>query len=65
MRDEDKTPHRVVFIVRLDRDDGGRVRGSVERVRTGEKAPVDGLASVGEIRATMLATDETERRQVQ
>jgi len=62
MTEEPKSPQRVVFIVRLHRDDGGRISGVVERVRTGEKAPVDGLASVGEILATMLATDETDRR---
>ena len=53
--------HRAIFIVRLGRDDLGRVTGIVERVRTGEKAWVDSLASVAEILATMLAADEPER----
>jgi len=65
MTDDAKVPQRAIFIVRLGRDDAGRVSGVIERVRTGEKVPVEGLASVGAVLATMLATDETERRQVQ
>ena len=65
MTDEREARHRAVFIVRLDRDDVGRVSGVIERARTGEKAPVESLAAVGEILATMLAADETERRPVE
>jgi hypothetical protein len=52
--------HRAVFIVRLDRDPGGRVSGVVERVRTGEKARVDALADVGSLLAARLAREDAE-----
>jgi len=56
---QEETPlHRAVFIVRLDRDDLGHIRGVVERVRTGEKARVESVGDVGEILAAMLARDE-------
>jgi hypothetical protein len=50
--------HRAVFIVRLDNDDGGRVVGTVERVRTGAKARIEGLEGLAEILALMLASEE-------
>jgi len=52
--------HHATFIVRLDRDDRGRITGVVERVRTGEKTWVESLGRVGEILAAMLARDEIE-----
>jgi hypothetical protein len=45
---------RAIFIVRVDRDEAGRVTGVVERVRTGEKVRVEALADVGRILAAML-----------
>jgi hypothetical protein len=60
MTGEGEGPHRAIFIVRLDRDDLGRITGVVERVRTGEKVRVDTLRTVGQILAAMLARDETE-----
>ncbi len=60
MADEGVGLHRAVFIVRLDRDGLGRVTGVVERVRTGEKAKVDGLEDVGGLLAAMLARGEAE-----
>ena len=50
--------HRAVFIVRLDRDPRGVVTGVLERVRTGEKVRIDGLADVGRLLAELLARDE-------
>jgi hypothetical protein len=58
MTDDGKLLHHAVFIVRLDRDDGGGVSGVIERVRTGEKARVDSLDGVGQTLAAMLARDE-------
>ncbi|MGH2625099.1 MAG: hypothetical protein ACRDHY_00430 [Anaerolineales bacterium] len=52
--------HRVTFIVRLARDPNGHVTGVVERVRTGEKAPVAAVEDVGVIVAEMLAREEAE-----
>jgi hypothetical protein len=55
--------HRpAIFIVRLDRDPLGRVTGLVERVRTGEKARVEGLVDVGPLIAAMLLNEEPEPR---
>ena len=53
-------PDRAVFIVRLERERGGRVSGVVERVRTGEKARVEGIAQVGPLLAAMLAREAAE-----
>jgi hypothetical protein len=60
MASDEEGRHRVIFIVRLDRDALGRVTGVVERVRTGEKARVDALADVGPLLTAMLARDEPE-----
>ena len=60
MTGEGERLHRAVFIVRLDRDDLGRIRGVVERVRTGEKARVETVDDVGQILAAMLARDEDD-----
>ena len=59
--DDAKVPRRAIFIVRLARDELGRVSGVIERVRTGAKVPVDSLARVGEVLAEMLAADAAER----
>jgi len=60
MGEEHAMSWRAVFIVRLDRDDAGRISGSIERVRTGEKVWVDALESVGRVLAAMLAGDVPE-----
>jgi hypothetical protein len=54
--------HRAIFIVRLDRDERGRVTGVVERVRTGEKARVDTLGDLGPVLAAMLAREAADRQ---
>ena len=42
------------FILRLSRDAAGRVSGVLERVRTGEKVPVQELETLGPLVAQML-----------
>ena len=46
------------FILRLTRDAAGRVRGVLERVRTGEKVPVQGLGTLGLLVGQMLGAGE-------
>lgn len=65
MADEGKARHPAIFILRVDRDDLGRVTGIIERVRSGEKARVDGLEHVATILAAMLARDDAMRRSPQ
>jgi hypothetical protein len=62
MAGEGEGLHRAIFIVRLDRDEHGRVSGVVERVRTGEKARVDALADLGPVLAAMLAREAADRQ---
>lgn len=52
----------VTFIVRIAREPGGRLRGTVERVRTGEKERFGGAEAIGEIIERMLGRDENGRR---
>jgi hypothetical protein len=52
-------PRRSTFVVRVDRDDHGNVRGVIERVRTGEKEWFRGLEAIGAVIARMM---EAERR---
>jgi hypothetical protein len=53
--------HRAIFILRLERDPLGRITGTVERVRTGEKVRLAGLAEVGPLLTAMLAGEEAPR----
>lgn len=53
-------PERMTFIVRLIRDEGGRLHGIVERVRTGEKEPFSEVAALGVLIARMLEQAEPE-----
>ena len=50
----------MTFVVRLSRDDTGRLTGVVERVRTGEKARVDDLDAIGRAIAQMMPADPTD-----
>jgi hypothetical protein len=43
----------MTFIVRLARDETGRLTGIVERVRTGEKERFEGLAAIATVLARM------------
>jgi hypothetical protein len=45
----------VTFIVRLWRDETGRLTGVVERVQTGEKARVETLDAIAGVIARMVA----------
>jgi hypothetical protein len=51
---------RMTFIVRLSRDERGRVSGIVERVRTGEKEQFHEVETLGVLIARMV--DESEPR---
>jgi hypothetical protein len=44
----------ATFVVRLAPDEAGRLQGVVERVRTGEKAPVADIAAISAVIAWML-----------
>ena len=44
----------VTFIVRASREPGGGLRGIVERVKTGAKAPFTGAEALGELIERML-----------
>jgi hypothetical protein len=48
----------VTFIVRITRRRDGTVRGTVERVRTGEKERFAGAAGVGRVIEHMLEQEE-------
>jgi hypothetical protein len=54
---------RITFIVRLAREPSGQVTGVVERVRTGEKAPVGAVEDVGAILAEMLGRADSAESQ--
>ena len=49
------------FILRLSRDGAGRVRGVLERVRTGEKVRVEQLETLGPLVGQMLRDWEDEQ----
>ena len=51
---------RHTFIPRLTRDAAGRVRGVLERVRTGEKILVQELGTLGPLVAQMLGAWEDD-----
>lgn len=51
----------MTFVVRLSRDEAGRVTGIVERVRTGEKARFEGVAAIATVIARMAEADHTQR----
>jgi len=59
----DETSSTVVtFIVRLVCDDARRVRGTVERVRTGEKRVFTGADGIGGVIEQMLRNDNDDDR---
>jgi hypothetical protein len=51
----------LTFIVRITRDATGRLRGTVERVRTGEKERFTGADSIGVVVERMLDDDRQGR----
>ena len=50
----------MTFIVRLSRDEAGRVAGIVERVRTGEKERFEGVAAIATLIARMVGADPVQ-----
>ena len=61
---DDSARPAVTFIVRASREAGGRLRGIVERVKTGEKQRFTGAAGLGGLIERMLATDDDHRAKV-
>lgn len=47
----------MTFIVRLARDEAGRVTGIVERVRTGQKERFEGLGAIAPLLARMFHSE--------
>jgi hypothetical protein len=52
----------MTFIVRIFVDEGGAVRGVVERVRTGRKEPIHAAADVSRVIAVMVAAERLDGR---
>jgi hypothetical protein len=48
-------PLATTIIVRVTEKDGGRLTGTVERARTGERRPFLGVEHIGEVIAEMAA----------
>ena len=44
----------LTFIIRVSRDEAGRLSGVVERVRTGEKARVYEIEDIGQVIVRMM-----------
>jgi hypothetical protein len=57
----DSSGTAVTFIVRASRDRSGRLRGVVERVRTGAKERFTGADGVGVLIERMLEAEDRER----
>jgi hypothetical protein len=53
----------MTFVVRLTRDEAGRITGVVEQVKTGLKARVEGLDAVGRAIGEMIAPPGTNQVQ--
>ena len=62
MTEESTSSTIVTFIVRLVGDHARRVRGTVERVRTGEKRVFTGADGIGGVIEQMLADDADRGR---
>jgi hypothetical protein len=58
---EERAAPVVIFMVRIIRDAAGRLRGTVERVRTGEKERFTGADGIGGVIERMLQTDQEAR----
>jgi hypothetical protein len=54
----DATALTASFIVRVSIDPAGRLAGTVERVRTGEKRRFDGIDTVAAVIARMMSAGE-------
>jgi enoyl-[acyl-carrier protein] reductase III len=49
----------AIFVVRITGSSTGRIRGVVERVKTGRKAPVHAMGDIGRVIAAMVSERET------
>jgi NAD(P)-dependent dehydrogenase (short-subunit alcohol dehydrogenase family) len=49
----------AIFVVRISANSTGRIRGVVEQVKTGRKAPVDALGDIGRVIAALVSGKET------
>ena len=58
----DPSPPVVTFIVRATRDPGGRLRGIVERVKTGTKEPFARAEDLGRLIERMLRVMSVRER---
>ena len=58
---EESSAPVVIFMVRAIREATGRLRGTVERVRTGEKERFTGADGIGGVIERMLQTDQEAR----
>jgi len=54
---------KMTFVVRLTRDEFGRITGVVEQVKTGLKVRVEGLNAVGQAIGGMLMSSGTDQGQ--
>jgi hypothetical protein len=50
----------VTFVLRVARDEAGRLTGIVERVRTGEKQRFEGLGAIAPLIAQMLRSEDAQ-----
>jgi hypothetical protein len=48
----------ATLVIRVSRDESGRVSGVVERVKTKEKVPFHGLEEISQIIARLIAMEE-------
>ena len=51
---------RLNFVVRIERDDSGAVRGVIERVRTGTKEPFSGIDAIGALIGRMVENEPAD-----
>jgi hypothetical protein len=58
---EESSAPVVIFMVRTIREATGRLHGTVERVRTGEKERFTGADGIGGVIERMLQTDQEAR----
>lgn len=58
---DESSPTVMTFIVRIARDSRGRLRGTVERVRTGEKERFAEAHGIGGVIERMLGRDDEDK----
>jgi len=51
----------MTFVVRLARNEAGRVTGIVERVRTGQKERFEELGAIAQLIARMVEADQAQK----